>query len=54
MEKLDIVINEENYQEFKKEMNKNNDYLSIEELMYFNAIFNATPKKNCKKRSETK
>ena len=54
MEKLNVIIDEETYQQIKKEMCKNNDYFSIEELLYFNAIFNATPKKSYKKQSETK
>ena len=54
MKKENVFIDEESYQQIKREMCKYNDYFSIEELMHFNAIFNATPKKNYKKRSETK
>lgn len=54
MEYLNVVIDEKSYQQIKKEMCKTSDYFSKEEIMHFNAIFNATPKKSYKKRSETK
>lgn len=54
MEKLNVVIDEKSYQQIKKKMCKSDDYFNMQEMMDFNAIFNATPKKSYKKRSETK
>lgn len=49
MEKIEL-INEEVYQRIKKEMNKKDDYFTLNELKQFtniynnfNAIFNAMP-----------
>ena len=49
-----IIIDEKSYQRIKKKMCKTDDYFSVDELIHFNAIFNATPRENYKKRSETK
>ena len=49
MEKENVIIDEKIYQQIKKDMCKNDDCFTYQELKNFIAIFIATPKESYKK-----